>query len=143
MKFIGEFDFLSNFFPAPISISNTPGTTYPTSEHLYQALKTSNAAQHEEIRIARTPGQAKRLGQKVETRGDWEALKIIFMRGVLVAKFRQHPELQIRLAAIEGEIIEDNHWGDIFWGVCQGCGENHLGKLLMELRTRIQVEGSL
>ena len=39
-----------------------------------------------------------------------------------------------KLQLIEGEIVEENTWGDTFWGVCKGVGENHLGKLLMEIR---------
>jgi len=26
------------------------------------------------------------------------------------------------------EIQEGNYWGDTFWGVCKGKGENNLGK---------------
>lgn len=32
---------------------------------------------------------------------------------------------------------EGNTWGDKFWGVCDGEGENHLGKLLMEVRAEL------
>ena len=32
------------------------------------------------------------------------------------------------------ELIEGNTWGDRFWGVSRGIGENHLGKILMEER---------
>jgi predicted NAD-dependent protein-ADP-ribosyltransferase YbiA (DUF1768 family) len=32
------------------------------------------------------------------------------------------------------ELIEGNWWGDTYWGVCNGVGENHLGKLLMKIR---------
>ena len=31
-------------------------------------------------------------------------------------------------------LIEGNTWGDTYWGVCDGVGENRLGKLLMEVR---------
>jgi predicted NAD-dependent protein-ADP-ribosyltransferase YbiA (DUF1768 family) len=32
------------------------------------------------------------------------------------------------------ELVEGNWWGDTFWGVCKGVGENHLGRLLMKIR---------
>jgi hypothetical protein len=32
------------------------------------------------------------------------------------------------------ELIEGNNWGDTFFGVCNGEGENWLGRLLMNLR---------
>lgn len=31
-------------------------------------------------------------------------------------------------------IIEVNNWGDTYWGVCNGIGDNHLGKILMKIR---------
>ena len=45
------------------------------------------------------------------------------------------PELRTKLADTEDEeLIEGNTWNDTYWGVCRGVGENHLGKLLMEVR---------
>ena len=37
----------------------------------------------------------------------------------------------------DAELVEDNWWGDKFWGVCNGEGENHLGKLLMKIRDEL------
>jgi predicted NAD-dependent protein-ADP-ribosyltransferase YbiA (DUF1768 family) len=56
------------------------------------------------------------------------------MRQVLVRKF-SHPELRAALLSTgDALLVEGNHWGDIFWGVCRGEGENWLGRLLMALR---------
>jgi predicted NAD-dependent protein-ADP-ribosyltransferase YbiA (DUF1768 family) len=38
------------------------------------------------------------------------------------------------LRGVEGEIVEENSWGDTFWGVSGGKGRNELGKLLMKIR---------
>ena len=38
----------------------------------------------------------------------------------------------------DAELIEGNNWGDTFWGVCNGVGENHLGKLLMARRAQLR-----
>jgi predicted NAD-dependent protein-ADP-ribosyltransferase YbiA (DUF1768 family) len=50
-------------------------------------------------------------------------------------KFAQNPELynQLKDTGTE-EIVEGNWWYDKYWGVCNGEGENHLGKLLMWIR---------
>lgn len=56
---------------------------------------------------------------------------------ILRAKFKQHPELAAMLIATgDAELVEGNTWGDTFWGrdLATGHGENHLGRLLMELR---------
>ena len=53
----------------------------------------------------------------------------------LRAKFRS-PLLRgwLRETGAE-ELVEGNYWGDTFWGVCRGEGENKLGKLLMQVRS--------
>ena len=35
-------------------------------------------------------------------------------------------------------LVEKNDWGDTFWGVCSGKGENYLGRLLMQVRKEIE-----
>jgi predicted NAD-dependent protein-ADP-ribosyltransferase YbiA (DUF1768 family) len=35
------------------------------------------------------------------------------------------------------ELVEGNWWNDTFWGVCNGVGENNLGKLLMKIRAEL------
>jgi predicted NAD-dependent protein-ADP-ribosyltransferase YbiA (DUF1768 family) len=60
------------------------------------------------------------------------------MSQLLVRKFA-HPELQeLLLATGDQEIQEGNNWNDRFWGVCDGEGENILGKLLMGLRRSLR-----
>jgi predicted NAD-dependent protein-ADP-ribosyltransferase YbiA (DUF1768 family) len=56
------------------------------------------------------------------------------MRSLLRQKFA-HPSMRERLLATgDEELIEGNWWGDTFWGVCNGEGQNQLGKLLMRVR---------
>ena len=50
----------------------------------------------------------------------------------------QIPSLRDKLIATGDAYIEEtNNWGDEFWGVCHGFGENMLGKILMEIRKEI------
>lgn len=35
------------------------------------------------------------------------------------------------------QLIEGNHWGDTYWGVCYGQGLNHLGKTLARVRAEL------
>jgi predicted NAD-dependent protein-ADP-ribosyltransferase YbiA (DUF1768 family) len=62
------------------------------------------------------------------------------MAQLIASKFSDlNPTLKQRLIDTgERQLIEDNWWHDYFWGVCQGRGENHLGRLLMEHRTALQ-----
>ena len=86
------------------------------------------------------PAEARRAGQKLPMRTDWESVKIDVMFRCLKEKFKD-PELREKLIDTgDEELIEGNWWGDTFWGVCQGKGENHLGKLLMTIREEIKYE---
>lgn len=135
-KFEGEFDFLSNFSPAEVTLG---GEIYPTVEHAFQAAKTLDYDERLKIQKALTPNKAKRIGQKVALRPDWDNIKRGVMIGILVQKFAPHTENGQKLIATgNAELIEDNWWGDTYWGVCKGEGENHLGKLLMEIRKKLQ-----
>lgn len=133
-SFSGPYAFLSNFSPSSISVD---GIEYPTVEHAYQAAKTLD--ENERRRIAKLPNAAaaKKAGRQVVLRREWEQVKVAVMRDLLQRKFAD-PHLQAKLRATADEkLVEGNWWGDRFWGVCNGRGENWLGKLLMEIRAQL------
>lgn len=135
-RFIDEYEFLSNFYPSPIY--DDAGKEYPTVEHYFQAMKTFNPQKREFIRLAESPGKAKRIGRLVQLREDWEDRKLDIMEKALIQKF-QIPKLREKLLATgKEELIEGNFWNDTYWGICKGEGENHLGKLLMNIREKIR-----
>jgi ribA/ribD-fused uncharacterized protein len=129
--FSGAFRFLSNFFPSPIEFE---GLTYPTVEHAFQAAKTLKHAERERIRQLASPGEAKRAGRRVALRPDRDQIKLRLMKQLIQQKFTD-PALHSRLLkTYPRALVEENNWGDQFWGVCGGVGENHLGRILMEVR---------
>lgn len=132
--FDGEYAFLSNFYECPVEYN---GFKYLNSEAAFQAQKT--LSETERLRFTTlNPSQAKRLGRKVVLRKDWESVKIQIMKEICKAKFVQNPELAEKLIETKDAIlIEGNTWNDMFWGVCNGKGQNHLGKILMEVRSWI------
>jgi ribA/ribD-fused uncharacterized protein len=111
--------------------------TYLTVEHAYQAAKTFDLDERRVIRKVNTPGEAKRLGKKVTMRQDWDLVKLKTMEFLLRQKFSYEHLRDALIATGDAELIEGNTWGDTYWGVCNGVGENHLGKLLMTIRTDI------
>ena len=136
-SFRDEFDWLSNFFPCPVEFE---GLTFGNTEAVFQAAKTLDMEEREKF-VGLSPLIAKRKGRRVKLRSDWEAVKIEVMREVLRCKFSQNPELKAKLIATgDSELIEGNNWNDRFWGVCRGKGQNHLGRLLMELRAELKGE---
>jgi ribA/ribD-fused uncharacterized protein len=134
-SFTGEYRWLSNFWPATIFYDDL---VWPSSEHLYQAAKSANLNQREMVRLAATPGIAKRLGKKLDIREDWNDVKLSVMAHIIKLKFDQNPDLQRRLKDTgDTWLIEGNTWNDTFWGVCNGRGENHLGNLIMRYRASL------
>jgi ribA/ribD-fused uncharacterized protein len=111
------------------------GQDYPTVEHAYRAAKTLDATERRRIATLATPSEAKRAGRALALRGDWETVKLGVMETCVRYKFTHHAELRRRLLETgDAELIEGNTWGDRFWGVFEGEGENHLGRILMRVR---------
>ena len=134
-RFDGEYAFLSNYSASPFRIDYV---LFPTMEHYFQANKADNQNDYLHIAYAPTPVEAKRLGRKIQLRSDWEEIKDKVMLTGLRKKFA-NPELRnLLLATGDEELIEGNYWGDTYWGVCNGVGQNKLGKLLMQVREEIK-----
>lgn len=134
--FFGDYRWLSNFWPSKVLLDHSD---YPTIEHAYQAAKTTNSAHRFLIRKAKTPGEAKRLGKTLVTlRPDWEVVKIEVMRQLVRQKFLKQPFRAQLLETGDADLIEENSWGDTFWGVCRGVGRNELGKILMRIRAELR-----
>lgn len=69
-------------------------------------------------------------------------MKLAHMEMFVEEKFKE-PELrQWLLATGDAKLVEGNQHGDRFWGVYNDVGENHLGRILMKVRGRIQQEES-
>ena len=149
-----DFGFLSNFYPCTVKID---GRSWPHTEAYYQSRKSENPEYHDRILHNLKPSWAKYVGDSrighpkiakkswfrkhpEDLRSDWKAVKVDVMRIALQAKFTQNKNLQLALwNTIPAELIEDS-LSDSFWGYGEDrCGENMLGKLLMELRSSIKI----
>jgi len=133
----------SNFQPFQIKYR---GISFPTVEHLYQALKSVDPDDWTRIAALETAGEAKKAGRWLPLRPDWEEKKLGIMRVALEQKFAPgtiyHKAL---MASGDDEIVERNTWHDNFFGSCTcsrcgGRGSNHLGRMLMEIRSKYQQE---
>lgn len=133
-----EYGDFSNFAPYAIRLG---GKRWPTSEHYFQAQKFSDERDRQEVRQAKTPAIAARLGRsrKKKIRRDWDSIRVSVMRTALEAKFGQYPELrELLLSTGDTKLVEhtdnDDYWGD----GGDGSGANMLGRLLMELRSKLR-----
>ena len=140
-KFEGGNVFLSNFYTIDIIVD---GNLWKTSEALYMSCKTHNLAWKEKIRLADTPGQAKRIGRNVSLVSNWDQIKNIVMLDCLRKKFSLNLDCKNKLIeTLDHKLIEGNYWHDNYWGecYCDKCickpSKNMLGKLLMQIRREI------
>ena len=132
-RFKGKYYFLSNFYGAPVMYG---GIEYHNNEAAFQAQKDPDKAV--EFALLQ-PNEAKRRGRHVNLRKDWENVKDDIMYAIVFDKFSRNPELREALLATEdAELIEGNDWGDTYWGVCEGRGKNHLGRILMRVRDELR-----
>src|SRR5262245_18609741 len=85
------FGFFSNFWRSPVLLK---GIRWPTTEHYFQAQKFAGTPREEEIRLARSPMIAARMGRSRahKLRPDWEKVKDAVMREAVLAKFTQHDD---------------------------------------------------
>lgn len=136
-SFWNEHRFLSNFHPSPVEMN---GLTFPTVEHAYQAAKTTVREFQEAIQECDTPGQAKRMGNAITVRKNWEAIKLDVMLACLRQKFGEGELREKLLATGDAHLEEGNDHGDMYWGTVHGFGQNWLGKLLMKVRSELRAE---
>lgn len=129
-----KYRFLSNFAPCTVQYQ---GKYYLSVEAAYQAAKSPFADE-------RVPFQsmdavtAKRAGRFISMRKDWPSVRKNIMLGLCRQKFDQEPFKQQLLETGNQHIMEGNTWGDTYWGVYQGFGENHLGRILMQIREELK-----
>jgi ribA/ribD-fused uncharacterized protein len=135
--FFGPYRFLSNFATVKIRFN---GLLFPTVEHAYVAAKSEDPKVQRFVAHIEFPGEAKQYGKRIKLRADWETVKFDFMRDFLIQKFIQEPYQTKLLATGDAYIEETNYWDDQVWGVCNGVGDNNLGKLLMKIRRGLQDE---
>lgn len=145
-KFDGRWRFLSNFYPCKIEHQ---GIIYPSVEHFYVAMKVDDEQLingkyytpgdfRESISKLPNPAIVKKLGSKVKLRKNWNEKKLDFMNWAVREKFKDENLAQLLLSTGDHELIEGNIWKDTFWGVFNGKGQNHLGKILMEVRNELK-----
>lgn len=135
-EFKNEYRWLSNFYPCDIEYKDI---VYPSIEHFYVAMKTTDPDLRKEISLIETPGKVKRFGRKLDIRENWEDIKISIMEHALKTKFNNPKFKKLLLDTEDDKIIEGNLWHDNFWGscYCDKCGDkgkNILGKLIMKIR---------
>lgn len=138
-EFKGDYRYLSNFYPCEIWVK---GKCWPSSEHLYQAMKSTDGNVQEVIRQFPFKG-LKAMGNDITLRPDWDKVKDDLMYRIVKQKFKQNPDIREQLCSTSVDLIEGNYWHDNYWGdcFCKKCidiqGRNKLGQILMRVRAEL------
>lgn len=127
------------------------GTTYPSVENFYQAMKFKRgwtfeaSAKRRNVRLELSrmnPYEAKKFSKFNQmTSKIFDCEKLNIMKFGLLQKFNQEPFKSKLLSTGDCRIQEGNYWGDVYWGVDlkTGIGENNLGRLIMEIRSELRL----
>jgi ribA/ribD-fused uncharacterized protein len=137
------------FSPYSAHAIEIDGVLFPTVEHAYQCSRydESNKDIREEVRQARSPMRAWEVSSKYKHLSvpGFADNKLQLMKKLLRMKTDQHAD--VRKALIDSgdsEIVKHITTyppGDGFWDDGDdGTGENHMGKLWMEIRQELREE---
>lgn len=113
------------------------GVWWISSEHYFQAQKFPGTPHLEEIRQAKTPKEAAKMGRERSRplRPDWEQVKDEIMRQAVLRKFETHADIREVLLSTGDKLIVEQSPTDYYWGCgADGSGKNQLGVILIEVR---------
>jgi hypothetical protein len=129
-----EHGFMSNFYPSPFEAE---GLVWPTVEHYFQAMKTTDATEWPAFATLDNPAKSKYRGRMVKLRPDWDEVKVEVMNTALRHKFTQNPELLKKLLETNDKVLHEDSPYDFIWG-WQNNGKDLLGKCLMKVRDELR-----
>lgn len=159
--FKGDWSFLSNFFPVKVIVDagsfpfgsqaqyEVTLEVYNSVEHAYQASKFLDPKIRALFRLNISPSDARAQAHKLKdkVRSDWKEVSLGIMKDLIIQKFTGSILRRKLLSTFQAELVEGNWWHDNWYGncICEDCedvrGENHLGKILMEVRGIIYARG--
>ena len=129
LGFFEDYRFLSNFHLCPIYHD---GIHFQSTENAFQAAKFTEFETRRQFGDL-TPTEAKKLVRRMQlTSHDatlWDDRKDTVLLELLLLKFMDR-DLRKKLVDTRDKYLEKtNYWGDKYWGVCDGVGENRLQPL--------------
>lgn len=146
--FFEDYRFLSNFHLCDVYFE---GLLYPSSESAYMAAKSTDLYTRQlfssnpknvigEEKPVMRPAEARKFGQTIELRPDWDKIKYDMMLAIVFDKFWRNKDIREKLIATGDKYLEEScHWHDLYWAKCycpnhNGKGQNNLGDILMKVR---------
>lgn len=113
---------------------------WPTIEHYYQAMKFDNLGYQEKIRHAVSATEAKSLGKArfKKKRSDLKQVRTTLMTRAVYIQSKTHKVVTDRLLETKKSQLVENSQFDYYWGCGRDHrGDNHYGKILMNVRAKL------
>jgi ribA/ribD-fused uncharacterized protein len=136
--YAGEFGYCFSNFSAFTVLWR--GRTWLTSEHVFQAAGFDHERIVEEIFNCQSAHDALLIAiqNQHNLRAAWDTEKVSVMKDICRHKLQQHPYVRESLVASKSATLIEDSPKDDFWGCgADGNGQNHLGKIWMELREEL------
>ena len=128
------------------------GYTYPTVEHAFQSQKIDESHPQSDKYHTMctdkdiTPGKIKKSGGRENfekegytVRKDWNETRVKIMKDINKAYYEANPEMVQQLLDTEDKSLQHSGFRiDTFWGMKKTGGNNHHGKILMDIRKSYQ-----
>ena len=143
---VGKWWFLSPYAEFPIKMEVDGNFyTFPTVEHYYQAMKFyASDERFNTIINLKNPDDARLMTKKPEykinRRADFDSNKFAIMEAGLRAKFAQNKDAADMLKATGNALLIKSCPVCYKCGFGEGCGENRMGKILMQIREEMSVD---
>ena len=141
---VGEYWFLSPHSEIPIEMQ-VDGKTYkfPSAEHYYQAMKFETTdSRFNDILNIKDSDEARLTTKKPEyksnRRPDFDKNKFDIMREAQIAKFSQNPNARELLLSTGDAVLIKSCDACHKCGFGEGSGKNMLGRILMDIRDKLQ-----
>ena len=134
-QFKGEYDFLSTRFSCHFVWQ---GLQYGNAEAAFQASKCEEKSERKVFTNC-SADKAVLRGKELVPYSGWEEARLDIMKSILRAKFEQNPSLMKKLTDTGSHIlINGNNKQETYWGInlYTWQGENHLGRIIMEIRDK-------
>lgn len=114
---------------------------WPTAEHYYQAHKFEGLQYAANILAAPSGQQAHDLGNRWfrrKTKG-WKEKRRVWMTRALYRKVMEHQAVKQALLETNSSLLIETSLYDHYWGIGRDQrGENMLGKVWMDIRSKLQ-----
>jgi predicted NAD-dependent protein-ADP-ribosyltransferase YbiA (DUF1768 family) len=137
-----EFFWLSNTFPSPIKIKDY---VFPSAENACFASAFGSSPEIVKKFEKENPIDSRKLFKELYSTHrefylkNFHKLRVQTVKKIILLKFQQHEYLREKLLLTKDfKLNNGNNWGEVFWGVSGGSGENMLGKIIQEVREQLK-----